>query len=81
MEFSRQEYWSEWPFLSPWDLPDPGIELECSALQVDSLPFEPPEKPNIMTNMTVFHFYLRNCIGSSRKFVLVFMTIFPCMEK
>ena len=27
MGFSRQEYWSELPFLSPGDLPDPGIEL------------------------------------------------------
>ena len=26
-EFSRPEYWSGWPFLSPGDLPDPGIEL------------------------------------------------------
>ena len=26
MGFSRQEYWSELPFPSPWDLPDPGIE-------------------------------------------------------
>ena len=25
MEFSRQEYWSGLPFLSPGDLPDPGI--------------------------------------------------------
>ena len=24
--FSRQEYWSELPFPSPWDLPDPWIE-------------------------------------------------------
>ena len=24
-EFSRQEYWSRQPFLSPGDLPDPGI--------------------------------------------------------
>ena len=24
MEFSRQEYWSELPFPSPQDLPDPG---------------------------------------------------------
>ena len=37
MEFSRQEYWSELPFLSPGDLPDPGIELESPVLQVDSL--------------------------------------------
>ena len=26
MEFSRQEYWSGLPFLSPGDLPDPGIK-------------------------------------------------------
>ena len=26
MRFSRQEYWSGLPFLSPGDLPDPGIE-------------------------------------------------------
>ena len=26
MEFSRQEYWSGLPFLSPGELPDPGIE-------------------------------------------------------
>ena len=25
MGFSRQEYWSGWPFPSPGDLPDPGI--------------------------------------------------------
>ena len=27
MGFSRQEYWSGWPCLLPWDLPNPGIEL------------------------------------------------------
>ena len=26
MEFSRQEYWSEFPFPAPGDLPDPWIE-------------------------------------------------------
>ena len=26
MKFSRQEYWSWLPFLTPGDLPDPGIE-------------------------------------------------------
>ena len=26
MRFSRQEYWSGLPFLSPGDLPNPGIE-------------------------------------------------------
>ena len=26
MRFSRQEYWSAWPFPSPGDLPDLGID-------------------------------------------------------
>ena len=26
MGFSRQEYWIGWPFPSPGDLPNPGIE-------------------------------------------------------
>ena len=33
MEFSRQEYSSGWPFPSPGDLPDLGIELGSPALQ------------------------------------------------
>ena len=36
--FSRQEYWSGFPFPSPGDFPNPGIEPKCPALQVDSLP-------------------------------------------
>ena len=42
MRFSRQEYWSGLPFLSPKDLPNSGIELRCPALQADSLPSELP---------------------------------------
>ena len=45
MEFSRPEYWSWWPFPSPRDLPNPGIELRSPALQADSLPAEPQGKP------------------------------------
>ena len=48
MGFSRQEYWSELPFPSPGDLPDPGIEPMSPAtpvLQADSLLSEPPGKP------------------------------------
>ena len=45
MGFSRQEYWSGLPFLSPGDLPDPGMELRSPALQADSLLTEPPGKP------------------------------------
>ena len=40
MGFSRQEYWSGLPFLSPGDLPNPGIEPRPPALQVVALPSE-----------------------------------------
>ena len=43
--FSRQEYWSGLPFLSPGDLPNSGIEPRSPALPADSLPSEPPGKP------------------------------------
>ena len=32
MRFSRQEHWSRWPFPSPGDLPDPGIEPASPAM-------------------------------------------------
>ena len=37
MGFSRQEYWSGWPFSSSGDLPNPGIEPESPALQKDKV--------------------------------------------
>ena len=37
MEFSKPKYWSGWPFLSPGDLPNPGIKPRSPALQADSL--------------------------------------------
>ena len=43
MEFSRQEYWSGWPFPSPRELPKPGIKPRSPALQADSLLSEPQE--------------------------------------
>ena len=45
LRFSRQEYWSGFPFPSPGDLPDPGIEPKSSALQADSLPSKLQGKP------------------------------------
>ena len=45
MRFSRQEYWGGLPFPPSGDFPDPGIKPAfpaSPALQVDSLPLEPP---------------------------------------
>ena len=53
MGFSRQEYWSGFPFLSPRDPPNPWIELESPVwqsspfCQADSFATEPPGKPDL----------------------------------
>ena len=54
------------PFLSPGDLPDPGIEPESPALQADSLLSKPPGKPPFM-----HHTYMKcpNMNKTSRKAV------------
>ena len=47
-EFSRQEYWSGLPFLTPGDLPDPGIEPLSPASPALIRAFfttQPPRKP------------------------------------
>ena len=53
MGFSRQEYWSGLPFLSPGDLPNPGMEPRSPALQADALLSEPPGKPRILERRTL----------------------------
>ena len=40
------------------DLLDPGIKLRCPALQVDSLPTEPPESPG---ESFQFHSVAQSC--------------------
>ena len=49
MGFSRQEYWNGLPFLSPGDLPDPGIKPaspESPALVGRLFTTESPGKPH-----------------------------------
>ena len=45
MGFSKQESWSGLPFPSPGYLPYSGIKFCSPALQVNSLPTEPPGEP------------------------------------
>ena len=61
MEFSKQKYWSGLLCPSPGDLPNPVIEPRSPvspALQVDSLPTEPPEKPLSAHISSNFHINL-----------------------
>ena len=57
MGFSRQEYWSGLPFLSPGDLSDPAIEPGFPALQADALPSEPPGNPYSEGKLTFKWFF------------------------
>ena len=65
MGFSRQEYWSELPFPSPEDLPDPGVKLS-SAWQADSLPLCHLGNPYvyiISTKILYVNTYLHKCLA------------------
>ena len=42
----RSGYRSGLPFLSPGDLPEPGIKPGSPTLKADTLPSEPPGKPH-----------------------------------
>ena len=46
MGFPRQDYWKGLPCPSRGDPPNPGIKQRSPVLQADSLPSEPPGKPN-----------------------------------
>ena len=58
MGFSRQECWSGLPFPSSGDLPNPGIKPGSPALQADTLPSEPPGKPQIFLKYLFIPKYL-----------------------
>ena len=51
MGFPRQEYWSGFPFPSPGDLPDLGIEPTSPALAGGFFTPEPPGKPLTPTGL------------------------------
>ena len=54
MEFSRQEYWSELPFPSPGDLPDPGIEPTSPIMATGFFTTEPPGKQHKREGICVY---------------------------
>ena len=54
IKYSRQQYWSGLPFLSPGDLPNPGIKPRSPALQADCLPAEPQGTPTVYQSLIKF---------------------------
>jgi len=43
--FPRQEYWSELPYASPGDLPNPGVKPVSPHWQTNSLPLSHQGSP------------------------------------
>ena len=68
MGFYRQEYWSGLPCPSPGDLPNPGFKPRSPALQVDSLPPEPPGKPQLINTVLLIHFkcWVNTCLKTKK---------------
>ena len=52
------------PFPSSGDLPDPGTEPRSPALQVDSLPAEPPGKPTVEEALALMVWALREGLNA-----------------
>ena len=50
-DFSRQEYWSGFPFSPPGDLPNPEIEPTSPALAGGFFTTEPPGKPRTLIDI------------------------------
>ena len=77
MGLSRQEYWSGLPCPSSGDLRDSGIKPGSPALQVESLPSEPPGKPYIckyaFTSKEFLEGYTRNVNSKESKVKGVFL--------
>ena len=53
LEFSRQENWSDVPFPTPEDRPNPRIAPTSPALQADSLPLATPGKPCLKVELSL----------------------------
>ena len=65
MGFPRQEYWSGLPFLSPGDIPKPGIKPTSPAWQVDSLPLSHLGSPIGVNRCKLLHVEMDGQQGST----------------
>ena len=64
MEFSRQEYWSGFPFPSPGGSCWPRIRTRSPTLRADTLPSEPPGKVKekvILWKMNIYFSNAQKC--------------------
>jgi len=77
-ELSRKEYWNVLPFPSSGDLHEPGIESTPLELQADSLPPEPPGKPQHTQQQKWVCVYSFQLCKQVIKFILLSQVTFFC---
>ena len=69
IEFSKLEYWSELPFPSPGDLPNPGIKAVSPALVGRVFTTEPSGKPLMLLCCSLFTYLTTNISHQLRGFI------------
>ena len=72
MEFSRQEYWSGFPFPNPGDLPNPGTELASPGASALAGRFFTTEAISLMLLPRYFLFLLLKTMHSHQLCYLLF---------
>ena len=78
MEFSRQEYWSGFPFPSPGDPPDPGTELTSLVSPALAARFFTAAPPGKNTHYSLWD-HVSNYIGVRiGEFKFLEFTTSPC---
>ena len=82
MGFSRQEYWSGLPFLSPGDPPNPGVIPRSPTLQAYSSPSETPGKPLVYIGIPFWECrFCSSCLGYSLDKMLKLLVWRQCIAK
>ena len=84
MVFSRQEHWSELPFLSPGDLPHPGIEvasLESPPLSGRFFTTVPPGEPFYLYNNNLLPSVWVPCVRTTSIQKAEHFTVPICRER
>ena len=70
MEFSKQEYWSGLPFLTPGDLPNSGIEPMSPALAGGFFTTLPPGiRPHVNPKLLIYPFPYPPLLFGNHKYV------------
>ena len=79
MEFSKQEYWSGFPFPILGDLPDPGIKPASLASRARASGFfttVPPGKMSMEICPQIHHLYCTNLLIFAILYSLFLITVF-----